>query len=164
MPSFTIGQQAVEINHTAEEDIEIIPYITLTLGKSARHILAQLSISGPYWIYDGSYGSESGIQGLLRGYKDYRDLGGSYLLILMGRLSPHELKDISLAVQKMNLTGSVRIIGALDSEGIESLYLHARGWIYIGAYYTSGPRIELARSHHIPLLISDIASLSDYHD
>lgn len=63
----------------------------------------------------------------------------------------------------MDITGSVRIIGALEGESIESLYMHASGWIYIGAYYTSGPRIELARSHHIPLLISDIASLSDYH-
>lgn len=164
VPSLTIGQQTVELTHMAEEDIEIIPYITLTLIQAARHTLAQLSISGPYWIFDGSYGSESGIHGLLQGYKDYRDMGGSHLLLLMGRLSPNELRDISLRVQQLNLTGSVRIIGALDSEGIESLYLHASGWIYVGAYYTSGPRIELARSHHIPLLISDIDSLSDYHD
>lgn len=63
----------------------------------------------------------------------------------------------------MNLTGSVRIIGILEETSIESLYVYASGWIYIGAYYASGPRIELARSHKIPLLISDIPSLSDYH-
>jgi hypothetical protein len=66
-------------------------------------------------------------------------------------------------VQQLDITGSVRIIGTLESDSIESLYMHASGWIYIGAYYASGPRIELARSHHIPLLISDISSLSDYH-
>ena len=69
---------------------------------------------------------------------------------------------IALQIQSLNLTGSVRIIGALDTASIETLYIHARGWIYIGAYYSSGPRIELARSHHIPLLISDIPSLIDY--
>lgn len=63
----------------------------------------------------------------------------------------------------MDLTGSIRIIGALEAENIESIYIHASGWIYVGAYYTGGPRIELARSHSIPLLISDIVSLSDYH-
>ncbi len=63
----------------------------------------------------------------------------------------------------MNLTGIVRIIGAIEEETTESLYMYTSGWIYIGAYYSGGPRIELARSHKIPLLISDIPSLSDYH-
>ncbi len=41
--------------------------------------------------------------------------------------------------------------------------MHASGWIYVGAYYTGGPRIELARGYQIPLLISNISSLADYH-
>lgn len=41
--------------------------------------------------------------------------------------------------------------------------MHASGWIYVGAYYTGGPRIELARSYQIPLLISNIPSLVDYY-
>lgn len=163
VPSLSIWQEAVEITHIREEDIQIIPYITLTPGKWDRHTLAQLSISTPYWIYDGSYGSESSIHWLLKGYRDYRALGGSHTLLLIGRQSANELRDISLQVQRLDITGSVRIIGTLESASIESLYMHASGWIYIGAYYTSGPRIELARSHHIPLLISDIPSLSDYH-
>ena len=40
--------------------------------------------------------------------------------------------------------------------------MHASGWIYVGAYYSGGPRVELARSHYIPLLISDIPALLDY--
>lgn len=64
----------------------------------------------------------------------------------------------------MELTGFVRIIGTLDIASVESLYTTASGWIYIGAYYASGPRIELARSHHIPLLISNISTLQDYHE
>lgn len=41
--------------------------------------------------------------------------------------------------------------------------MHASGWVYVGAYYTGGPRIELARSYQIPLLISNIPSLMEYH-
>ncbi|MBC7503942.1 hypothetical protein H7169_03145 [Candidatus Gracilibacteria bacterium] len=164
VPSLSVGQEAVEINHVQEKDIEIIPYLTLPLIKGDRHTLSQLSISGPYWLYDGSYGSESGIYTLIRGYRDYRDSNGNHILILMGRLALTELRDVSLQIQQLSLTGFVRIIGTLDGEGQETLYMHASGWLYVGAYYAGGPRIELARSHHIPLLISDIASLSDYHE
>ena len=163
VPSLSIGQEAVEITHTRESSIEIIPYITLTPGKWDRHTLSQLSISESYWLYDGSYGSESGIIHLLSGYRDYRALWGTHILLLVGKQSSTETRDIAIQVQSLSLTGSVRIIGALENESIESLYMHARGWIYVGAYYSGGPRIELARSHHIPLLISDIPALLDYH-
>jgi hypothetical protein len=163
VPSLTVGQEAVEITHIPEAAIEIIPYITMHPGKWDRHTLSQLSISGSYWLYDGSYGSESGIVNLLKWYKSYRDLGGTHILLLAGRQSSLETRDIALQIQSLSLTGSVRIIWALESESIESLYLHASGWIYVGAYYSGGPRVELARSHHIPLLIPDIPSLIDYH-
>ena len=163
VPSLSIGQEAVEITHTREQDIEIIPYLTLSPIKWDRHALNQLSISGSYWLYDGSYGSEAGIFALLRWYRDYHDKGGTHMLILMWGLSPTELRDISLKIQQLSLTGLVRIIGTLEWETQETLYAHASGWIYVGAYYTGGPRIELARSHRIPLLIPNIASLSDYH-
>jgi hypothetical protein len=163
VPSLSIWQETVEIHHTREESIEIIPYITLTPGKWDRHTLAQLSISGSYWLYDGSYGSESGINHLLQWYKAYRDLGGIHTLLLVGKQSGSETRDIAIQIHSLGLTGAVRITWALEGASIESLYIHASGWLYIGAYYSGGPRIELARSHHIPLLISDIPSLSDYH-
>ena len=162
VPSLSVGQEAVEISHTNESSIEIIPYITLTPGKWDRHTLSQLSITECYWLYDGSYGSEAGVFNLLKWYKAYRDLGGEHILLLVGKQSSTETRDIALQVQSLGLTGSVRIIGALENESIESLYTHASGWIYVGAYYSGGPRVELARSHHIPLLISDIPALLDY--
>ncbi len=164
VPSLSIGQEAVEITHANESSIEIIPYIALTPGKWDRHTLSQLSISGPYWLYDGSYGSESGIIQLLSGYRDYRELWGMHILLLIGQQSSVETRYIALQIQSLGLTGSVRIIGALDYTSLESIYIHASGWIYVGAYYSGGPRIELARSHHIPLLISDIPALLDYRD
>ena len=87
-----------------------------------------------------------------------------HTLLLVGKQSPIETRSIALQIQSLSLTGSIRIIGALEGASIESIYMHANGWIYVGAYYSGGPRIELARSHHIPLLISDIPSLLDYRD
>ncbi len=164
VPSLSTGQETVEIQHISEDAIEIIPYITLTPGKWDRHTLTQLSISEWYWLYDGSYGSESGVIGLLKWYKDYRDKGGIYSLLLVGKQSQDQTREVSIQIQRMDLMGSVRIIGALEAESVESIYMNAKGWIYVGAYYTGWPRIELARSHHIPLLISDIPSLWDYHE
>ena len=163
VPSLVIWQETVDIIEIREDNIEILPYISFSLLTGDRRILHQLSISWPYWIYDGSYGSEANIYGLLGGYKAYRDLGGTHTLLLMWQPVDMELRRISDMVQKMNLTWSVRIIGILEEEHIESLYMHSSGWLYIGAYYGGGPRIGLARSHKIPMLISDSPSLSDYH-
>ncbi len=163
VPSLNVGQEAVEINHIPEASIEIIPYITIPPGKWDRHTLSQLSITESYWLYDGSYGGESGIMNLLKWYKSYRDLGGTNILLLVWQQSSIETRNIALQIQSYSLTGSVRIIGALEETHMESLYAHANWWIYIGAYYSGGPRIELARSYHIPLLISKIPSLADYH-
>lgn len=164
VPSLSVGQESVSITHTKEENIEIIPYLQIKPVTIHKNILTQFSIVWSYWIYDGSYGSEANIPGLLSGYKAYRDLGWTHTLILMWQSIDMELKNISEEIQKMNLTGFVRIIGTLDIASVESLYASASGWIYIGAYYASGPRIELAQSYNIPLLISNIPSLQEYHN
>jgi len=163
VPSLGIGQEAVEIYHLKEENIEIIPYISLPQDIWDSHILAQLSIVWSYWLYDGTYGSESGIVNLLKWYRDYRALGGDHMLLLLGKQSRTETQDIAMQIQALGLTGSVRIMGLLDPMSTESLYRYASGWIYIGAYYSGGPRIELARAYQIPLLLSNIESLSEYH-
>ena len=164
VPSLTLWQEAVDILHVRESDINIIPYIALAKEPWDSQILHQLSLSGKYWLYDGSYGSEANIHGLLRGYKAYQDLGGTHTLILMWQPPDTELRRTSELIQKMNLIGHVRIIGVLDTKSQETIYANASGWLYIGAYYAGGPRIELARSYTIPLLISDMSSLSDYHE
>ncbi|NRH21007.1 hypothetical protein HOO68_03105 [Candidatus Gracilibacteria bacterium] len=164
VPSLQVGQESVSLIDTKEESIEIIPYLEFQKNTNYTNILSQLSITGKYWIYDGSYGSEANIPNLLQGYKTYRELGGTYTLILMGLLVGMELRNISDQIQKMNLTGFVRIIGTLEAKDIESLYQNANGWIYIGAYYAGGPKIELARTYHIPLLISHIPTFQDFFD
>ena len=162
VPSLNVGQETVDILHIPEDAIEIIPYYSIQVEESSRAILNQLSISGPYWLYDGTYGSEANIYWLLKGYKGYRELGGDHILILMGQPTDIELYRISELIQKMGLTGFVRMTGVLDEAAIEWLYTYASGWIYIWAYYAGGPRIELARTHKLPLIISDIPTLSDY--
>ena len=162
VPSLNIWQETVDILHVPEDSIEIIPYYSITKEESSRAILNQLSISGPYWLYDGTYGSEANIYGLLKGYKWYKELGGDHILILVWQPTDIELYRISELIQKMDLTGSVRMTWSLDESSIEWLYTYASGWIYIGAYYAGGPRIELARTHKLPLIVSDIPVFSDY--
>lgn len=164
VPSLSVGREVVEIHHIWEESIEIIPYLTLTPIPSDRHILSQLTLPTPYWIYDGSYGSESSIDALIAWYASYRRLGGTHTLVLAWLMTSDEIRYVSYHAHAHEITGSVRIIGAMRAEQLESLYTSASGWIYIGGYYTSGPRLELARSHHLPLLISDIPAFSDYHE
>lgn len=162
VPSLSIWQESVSISHTKEENIEIIPYITLEPKTIHTNILTQLSISGKYWLYDGTYGSEANIKWLLLGYKKYRELWWTHIMIFMWQAIENELRHISDMIQELGLTGLVRIIWTLDAISMESVYTSASGWIYIGAYYTGGPRIELAHSLHIPLLISKISSLEYY--
>jgi hypothetical protein len=163
VPSLIVGQETVDILSVREDNIEIIPYVWFEPIIGDRKILNQLSISGPYWLYNGTYWSEANIYGLLKGYKQYRELGWSHILILIWQPIDAELRNISDLIQKMNLTGYVRIIGLINSPDLESLYAFASGWVYVGAYYASGPHIELAQNYWIPLLISDIPSLIDYH-
>lgn len=164
VPTLSIGQETVDITHIQEKDIEIIPYIKLTPWIWDRYILAQLLIPWKYWLYDGSYGSEANISGLLQWYKTYHDLGGTHNLILMWSTTSSELRYISELIQRLNLIWLVRVIGSLQWPSFESLYKNASWWIYVWAYYTGGPRIALAQSHNIPLLISHIPSLENYFE
>ncbi len=164
VPCISVWREIVEIQHIAEEHMEIIPYLALAHIVPDRHILSQLWLTGAYWIHDGTYGSESGIEALLTGYASYRHLGGHHSLILTGVMTPEEMRYMSYQIQSRELMGSVRIIGALHWAQLEALYMSASGWIYVWGYYMGWPRIELARSHHIPLLISDIDAFVDYRE
>ncbi len=164
VPSLQIGQEAVSLDHIREEKIEIIPYLKFSTEVNHTNILSQFSITEKYFLYDGTYGTESGILYILNGFKQYRDRGWKYILILIGKPTDIEFKNITDQIQKLELTGFVRIVGTLDIENTRSLYKNANGWIYIGAYYAWGPRIELAENYNIPLLISQIPVFQDYFD
>jgi hypothetical protein len=62
-----------------------------------------------------------------------------------------------------DISESVTYTGTLTAESTLELYRNASGWIYTGAYWSGGARIELARAFGIPLLLSDLSVFSEYH-
>lgn len=163
VPTLSIGQEAVEIHHIDESHIEIIPYINLDRHQCDSHILQTLGILTPYFLYDWTYGAEINITALLQGYRSYLKLGGTKLLVLMGNIS-REIKSISELIRSFDLTNHVKIIGTPDWRALDTFYSHASGWIYTGAYYAGWPRVALAESYGLPLLLSDIPVFSEYQE
>lgn len=66
VPNMFTGNELVELWHTQEEKIEIIPYFPIPHLPEDPSILIQFGIEKPYFLYDGSYGNEANIAGLLK--------------------------------------------------------------------------------------------------
>lgn len=166
VPSLSVGQELVEALHVDESKIDILPYIGLTPRLPPDpHILRNLGINAPYWIYDSTYGSEVDMSALLCGYKRYRELGGTHTLLLMGYIGDtSEMKSLTNLLSTMGLAQYIKIIGIPAWDVVDDLYWHANGWIYTGSYYGGGPSIALARAYWLPLLLSDIAWLEKYRE
>lgn len=85
VPSMFAGNELVELWHAKEEKIEIIPYLPIPPAPEDNSVLSQFQIEKPYFLYDGTYGSEANIVGLLKGFETYRHTqGGEYTLVLQG--------------------------------------------------------------------------------
>lgn len=78
--------------------------------------------------------------------------------------SAKNLKSLTEIIVREKLQKWVHITGCLDSASHEMLYRQAKAWIFVGAYNTAKTNIELARSHGIPLVLSDIRSFDFYAD
>lgn len=65
-------------------------------------------------------------------------------------------------INKFGLQESVKCTGVLSSEELVSLYEHAHGWIFTGAYYAGGPHIALAASYGLPLLLTTSKTFEHY--
>lgn len=162
VPSVSVGEELIELSHIREDKIHPIDYIDLGLHSYDRHLHAQISLDAPYWIYDSGYHQIHDINHLLMGYRDYLTLGGWHLLVLTGYMDPLILRHVSRLISEHELLGSVRITWLLGPKQIEALYMRGAGWISTGSYYQGGPRIALARHHHLPLLLSRISGLTWY--
>jgi hypothetical protein len=162
VPNIHTGSELVEIYSVPEYDIEVIPYVPMTRSMTDANTLAQFQIIGSYYLYDGGYGSGSGIVELLKWWETYRSsLGGTYSLVLHG-YAGGDISIITQTIRSFSLEDSVRYVGSLPRAGRETLYAGARGWVMAGSYYSGGPTIELALAHDLPLLIPDIATLETY--
>ncbi len=84
-------------------------------------------------------------------------------MVLHGN-SAKNLKYLTDLIRREKLEKWVHITGCLDSASHEMLYSKAKAWIFVGAYNTSKTNIELAHSHDIPLILSDIRAFDFYPD
>lgn len=162
VPNMPTGSELVELWHAKEEKIEIIPYFPMPPITEDTNVLTQFGITGPYFLYDGTYGNEANLAGLLKGFETYRhSKNGNRMLVLHG-FAGDELSHITQMIRAFDIANSVKFVGCVSETGRESLYKNASGWIYMGGYYGGGPAIELAETHHLPLLLSDIKVFDEY--
>jgi hypothetical protein len=162
VPNMFTGNELVELWHAKEEKIEIIPYYPIPSIEPDITILTQFGIQKPYFLYDGSYGNESNIIGLLKGFETYRHTEwGTHSLVLHG-YAGDELSHITQLLRTFAISNYVKFVGSIWAKWRETLYQNASGWISVGAYYSGGPAVELAHTYELPLLVSDIPSFSGY--
>lgn len=78
--------------------------------------------------------------------------------------SAKNLKSLTEMIREENLQKWVHITGCLDLESHEMLYRKAKAWVFVGAYNTAKTNVELAHSHGVPLVLSDIRAFDFYAD
>lgn len=78
--------------------------------------------------------------------------------------SHKNLKYLTEIIRREKLEKWVHITGCLDVASHEMLYKKAKAWVYVGAYNTTKTAVELAHSHAIPLVLSDIRAFDFYAD
>lgn len=86
---------------------------------------------------------------------------GKTHLILHGN-SAKSLKFLTEILRREKLEKWVHITGILDIHSQEMLYQKAKSWIFVGAYNTSKVNVELANSHDLPMILSDIRAFDFY--
>lgn len=161
VPHISVGKELVELYGIEEDKMEIIPYVPFGL-RPENSLVKNPKYTDSYYIYDGGYGIEANIIGLLTGWEKYKHkYGGTHKLILTGYLWD-ELGHITQIIRTFDLMESVIYTGTLAEDEYDALYAHAHWWIYTGRYWSGGSRIEYARDHWLPLLLSDIKSLEGY--
>lgn len=162
VPSMSTGLECVELWGMKESNIEIIPYIPLSKWEIDELTGIQFQIGESFFLYDGSFWTESNILSILKGFEIYRHLyHGTSSLIMHGSLW-NELSHITQIIRAFELTEYVKIVGVLEWPKYEWLYAHANAWIMLGSYYSGGPRVEFAHTHGLPMILSDVASVRQY--
>lgn len=162
VPNFFTGNEMVELWNVHESKIDIFPYLYMEPIDSADNELASLKIlDHPYFLFDGTFGRESNLETLFLYFSKYQQNGGTFHLIMHGPTEKH-LTSVMALVKKYSLEKVVHITGCLPNAVHESLYNHARAWIWCGAYYTGKTAIALANSKNLPLVVSDIEAFSLY--
>ena len=152
-----------ELFSPPDEKITVIPYLS-PLHEDIHKIRTILphGIFGDYFLTEGTESYEWRPLELLEAYATYiHRMGGTEKLIIHGYLSDN-LWILTSMIRTLDLLDFVKIVGVLNREDRELLYVHAKWWIYAWSYYSRWPSVALASGYSVPLFFTDIAWLRNY--
>lgn len=152
-----------ELFSPEDEKITVIPYLH-PLGEEIYKIRTILphGLYGEYFITEWSDSLEWRPLELIEAYATYvHRMWGKEKLIILWDLGDN-LWVITSMIRTLDLIDSIKILGTLSREERELLYVHAKGWIYAGSYYSRGPSVALASWFDVPLFFTDISWLRNY--
>lgn len=162
VPSFFAGNELVELWNIHEQKIDILPFVEIEKIPPNKQLFAQNNLPENFFLYDATFWSESNIEILLHEFgKFIHDLHGKTHLILHGN-SAKSLKFLTEILRREKLEKWVHITGILDIHSQEMLYQKAKSWIFVGAYNTTKVNVELANSHDLLMILSDIRAFDFY--
>lgn len=164
VPSFFSGNELVELWNVPEQKIDILPFVHIDPIPSSKNVFKEQNLPENFFLFDATFGPESNLEILLREYGKYIHKKNGKIHLLLHGNSAKYLKQLTEIIRKEKLEKWVHLTGMLDSASHESLYEKAKAWIFVGAYNTSKTQIELAHSHNIPLILSDIRAFDFYPD
>ena len=163
IPDHSVGSDLGELYGIDEAKMSVIPYLSPTdQAEYSQVTLLPHGISWEYYLSEATPHEEWNPTGLILMYAKYlkKNLNPPSLVIL-GDIGSH-LSTLSGLIRSLGIIEHVKIIGILTREERATLYVHAKGWIYTGPYYSRGASIALASGYGIPLYLSDIWWLREY--
>jgi glycosyltransferase involved in cell wall biosynthesis len=115
-----------------------------------------------YVLYVGSIEPKKNIDVLLRAFASLRrpQAARSYALVLAGasNASNYRVED---RIRELGLSGAVSVLGYVSEEDLESLYTHAKAFVYPSLYEGFGLPVLEAMARGIPTVVSRATSLPE---
>lgn len=165
VPWKEIGRELEELYTIPESSIVLLPYVMKERESlsTVKKVALTHGISDEYFITEGTPTNEWQPLELIQAYSRYiHEYNWQEELLILWDLGENFDKVVSL-IRSLGLLRHIKIIGLLSKEEREELYSNAKGWIFIGYYYSRWASIELAHSYNIPLYLSEIPGLSGYN-
>ena len=156
VPDISIWHELVELFGFSEERISVLPFLPFTFDAWEDRNVPFFLQNRKYFIYDGSYGSETGIIKLLVEWGKYLHNTENQPLLILLWLAWENLSLLTQTLRSFELSESVKYLWHQNEIERDILYKNASWWIYVGEYYSGWAALSAAKSYGLPLLLSDI--------
>lgn len=161
VPSFSTGMELVELWNIHEKYIDVVPLFAMESQDITTKTPLLDFLPEKFFLFDATFGIESNLEKMILAFSYYVKNGGDVHLVLHGD-SHKYLKKLTDIITRENLQKYIHITGMLPLYEREFLYKNARAWIFLGAYNTTKTNLSLAKTYHLPLILSDIPAFSLY--